>query len=46
MTIRTAARRQRIAGDDLAPVKARVLLMLALTVSKDRDEIQRMFGEY
>ncbi len=37
---------RRIAGDDLAPVKARVLLMLALTVSKDRDEIQRMFGEY
>ncbi len=36
----------RIAGEDLAPVKARVLLMLALTTTDDVDEIQRMFGEY
>lgn len=39
-------RSRRIAGEDLAPVKARVLLMLALTVSNDRDVIQRMFSEY
>ena len=39
-------RRLRISGEDLAPVKARVLLMLALTVTDDLDEIQRMFGEY
>jgi L-asparaginase len=38
--------RPRIAGEDLAPVKARVLLMLALTVTDDVAEIQRMFGEY
>ena len=38
--------RRRIAGEDLAPVKARVLLMLALTRSSDPAEIQRMFTEY
>ncbi len=36
----------RIAAEDLAPLKARVLLMLALTVTKDDAEIQRMFTEY
>lgn len=36
----------RIAAEDLPPVKARILLMLALTVTKDRHEIQRMFREY
>ena len=35
-----------IAGEDHVPVKARVLLMLALTRSDNRDEIQRMFSEY
>jgi L-asparaginase len=35
-----------IAAEDHTPVKARILLMLALTKSKDRDEIQRMFSEY
>ena len=35
-----------IAGDNLSPKKARILLMLALTVTKDRDEIQRMFDTY
>jgi L-asparaginase len=35
-----------IAAEDHAPVKARILLMLALTKTKDRDEIQRMFSEY
>ena len=35
-----------IAGEDHAPVKARVLLMLALTKTTDRNEIQRIFSEY
>ena len=35
-----------VAAEDHIPVKARILLMLALTKSKDRDEIQRMFSEY
>jgi L-asparaginase len=38
--------RRRIAGEDLAPVKARVLLMMALTRTTDPAEIQRMFAEY
>ena len=37
---------RRIAGEDLAPVKARVLLMLGLTRTSDPAEIQRMFTEY
>jgi L-asparaginase len=36
----------RIAAEDLAPVKARILLMLALAKTTDRSEIQRMFTEY
>jgi L-asparaginase len=36
----------RIAGEDLEPVKARLLLMLALLRTKDPVEIQRMFSEY
>jgi L-asparaginase len=39
-------RRRLVAGEDLAPVKARLLLMLALTRTKDPLEIQRMFTEY
>jgi L-asparaginase len=35
-----------IAGEDLAPLKARVLLMLALTKTRDAADIQRMFTEY
>ncbi len=35
-----------IAAEDLAPIKARILLMLALTQTKDRSEIQRMFTQY
>lgn len=35
-----------IGGEDLSPVKARILLMLALTVTTDPEEIQRMFSEY
>ncbi len=37
---------RRVAAEDLAPVKARILLMLALTVTDDPAEIQRMFTEY
>jgi|SRR5579864_3757856 len=37
---------RRVAGEDLAPVKARLLLMLALARTKDPAEIQRMFSEY
>lgn len=36
----------RLAAEDLAPVKARILLMLALTRTQDGHEIQRMFTEY
>jgi L-asparaginase len=35
-----------IAGDDLTPVKARILLMLAIATTKDGRAIQRMFSEY
>jgi L-asparaginase len=38
--------RFRIAAEDLAPVKARILLMLALSVTQDQIQIQRMFSEY
>lgn len=42
------ARRRRftLGAEDLAPVKARILLMLALTRTQDPSEIQRIFGEY
>ena len=36
----------RIAGEDLAPIKARILLMLGLTRTKDPVELRRMFREY
>ena len=36
----------RIQGEDLQPLKARVLLMLALAHTKNGAEIQRMFTEY
>lgn len=35
-----------IAGQDLAPIKARLLLMLALTRTSDIDELRRIFSEY
>ena len=35
-----------IAADTLNPQKARILLMLALTRTRDPDEIRRMFREY
>jgi L-asparaginase len=42
----TSAARLQIQGEDLAPVKARILLMLALTKTHEGTEIQRMFSEY
>jgi L-asparaginase len=39
-------RERAIAGEDLAPIKARILLMLALTKSQSGADIQRMFLEY
>jgi L-asparaginase len=38
--------RSRVNAEDLAPLKARILLMLALTVTEREAEIQRMFAEY
>lgn len=35
-----------IQAEDHIPVKARILLMLALTKYQDRDQIQRVFSEY
>jgi L-asparaginase len=35
-----------IAGEDHTPIKARVLLMVALTKTTDRSELQRIFSEY
>ena len=35
-----------IAAQDHTPVKARILLMLALATTQSRDEIQRIFSEY
>ncbi len=37
---------RRVSGDDLQPVKARVLLMLALATTSAPAEVQRMFREY
>ena len=38
--------RGMIPADTLNPQKARVLLMLALTRTRDLDELRRMFSEY
>jgi L-asparaginase len=35
-----------VAGEDHTPIKARILLMLALTKTSDRNELQRIFSEY
>jgi L-asparaginase/Glu-tRNA(Gln) amidotransferase subunit D len=43
---KSASPRLRIAGEDLSPLKARILLMLALTATKDPADVQRMFLEY
>lgn len=37
---------RRIGGDDLQPIKARILLMLALATTSDPATVQRMFREY
>lgn len=42
----TPVRPPRVGGEDLSPVKARILLMLALTVTTDPQEIQRIFSQY
>ena len=39
-------RSQYVWGDNLTPQKARILLMIALTKTKDRKELQRIFWEY
>ena len=39
-------RERAIAGEDLAPVKARLLLMVALTKTQNPADIQRYFQEY
>ena len=49
--IQPSAEQQRrrqftIAGEDHTPIKARVLLMVALTKTTDRNELQRIFSEY
>jgi L-asparaginase len=41
-----AGRGNSIAGQDLAPVKARILLMLALAKTRDLTELRRMFTDY
>jgi L-asparaginase len=35
-----------VPGEDLAPIKARVLLMLGLTATSEPAELRRMFGQY
>ena len=35
-----------IVSDDLLPQKARILLMLALSMSRDRHTIQELFYQY
>lgn len=37
---------RRIGGDDLTPIKARILLMLAIATTSDPVEVARMFREY
>ena len=41
-----AAFPEYVAGEDLSPLKARILLALALTRTRAQAEIQRMFREY
>ena len=42
----SAAGRTSIAGQDLSPIKARILLMVALTKTSDLNELRRIFVEY
>jgi L-asparaginase/Glu-tRNA(Gln) amidotransferase subunit D len=46
MARRAAAERGFVFADNLLPRKARILLMLALTLTRDRHEIQRMMQTY
>jgi len=53
MTTRTGSGRiggsgrgNSISGQDLAPIKARILLMVALTKTQDLAELRRIFSEY
>lgn len=41
-----SGRGNSIAGEDLAPIKARILLMVALTKTQDIEELRRIFSEY
>jgi L-asparaginase len=41
-----ARRRYTVGAEDLTPVKARILLMVALTTTQDIGEIRRIFTEY
>ena len=43
---RRQPRRSSIAAEDLTPLKARILLMVALTKTQDAETLQRMFTEY
>ena len=43
---RPPGRGLRLSAEDLSPIKARILLMLALTRTTDGAELQRMFTEY
>jgi L-asparaginase len=43
---RAGGRGTTVGGEDLAPIKARILLMLALTKTKDPAELRRIFSEY
>ena len=43
---REGAAAYRLGGDDLQPLKARVLLMLALSVTNDPAEVRRILSEY
>ena len=45
-TGRTGSAALRIQGGDLQPVKARILLMLALATTDKPDEVARIFREY
>ena len=46
LSVDDAARAFRIGANDHAPLKARILLMLALTKTQEPAEIQRIFLEY
>jgi len=41
-----STRRVALSGDNLNPQKARILLMLALTVTEDENEIKSIFATY